>query len=711
MKKTLFAAIFLSLCSFAHSQERVYLSATGSDNGLGSADSPFLTLERALDGQLSTTRTDTLFVEVGSGDYFMTRPLQISRPNSRPIVIRATDPLKARMLGGVEVSGWEHFKDGIYRSFIPEVVQFGFDFEQFYVDGKRATPARTPNSEWYFIKGHKEISHVAGGRLAAYATQALTIDSLAALHLSQLDDQQRSQARFRFYHKWDITQKKADYIEADSSRIYFSGTGMKPWNPVTAGSRYVISGYMSALDSVGEWYLDRDAGYVYYKPLDGEDLSTAFCVAPTIEKWVVFKGEPLSPLSNITFDGISFEYASLMMPEGGNDPMQAAASIGAAMEFDFCENISILNSQVMHTGGYGIWFKQECHNNTIDHCYVADLGAGGIKIGEPYMRDNGRAFTSGNVVNNSIITHAGSVLPCGVGVAIFHSSDNRVTHNEISDLRYSGVSVGWVWGYNASENIWTNTMNDNNQPDYVQMKLVSPAVNNYVAYNHIHHIGWGELSDMGAVYTLGESYGTKITHNIIHDILSYDYGGWGLYTDEGSTGVEMSYNLAYRCKSGGFHQHYGRDNMIFNNILAFGYYYQVQYTRGEAHRSFTFERNIILHNQGVTLASGAWESGKVDMDYNLYCNLSEPVTIGKQSFSEWRKTKEPHSIEMDPGFVDALGDDFTFKSQKAIRKIGFEPLDYSAVGVYGSDEWKTRAQLSQQTLDDFSYVQSVRLNK
>ena len=146
----------------------------------------------------------------------------------------------------------------------------------------------------------------------------------------------------------------------------------------------------------------------------------------------------------------------------------------------------------------------------------------------------------------------------------------------------------------------------------------------------------------------------------------------------------MSNNLVYRCKTGGFHQHYGRENHIENNILAFGTLHQIQRTRTEKHVSFFFERNIVYWDNDSPLLGSNWRDDNFRMDHNLYFQAAgKPVTFpGGLTLNQWQEKRgqDKHSIVADPLLVDPGKDDFRLKPDSPALKLGFKPFDVSQAG-------------------------------
>jgi hypothetical protein len=217
---------------------------------------------------------------------------------------------------------------------------------------------------------------------------------------------------------------------------------------------------------------------------------------------------------------------------------------------------------------------------------------------------------------------------------------------------------------------------------------------------------------MGGVYTLGPSEGTTVSNNVIHHVYSTTYGGWGLYTDEGSTGIVMENNLVYSCKSSAFHQHYGKDNIIRNNIFYNQIRSQVEATRTETHTGFQFTNNIIYYNTG-NLAGIRWDKCNFLADYNSYWDTrTKDIMVASQTFRDWQKSgKDKNSIIADPEFADAAHLDFRIKNKSLVSKIKFKAFDYTKAGVYGDAEWKELARFDSNLAKEFDELVQAHESK
>ena len=662
-KKILCVVIAAIAAIAATAQSRIYISPQGNDSNKGTKEAPMRTLQAGINMAISTTATDTAYIEVAAGDYYMESACRITAPNKRPIVVRDAGG-KARFIGGKRITNWEYKSGNRYKAHIACCADEAFTFEQLYIDGRRANLARTPNKGFYKAgKVTETITDKGKSTKESYATVRIEGKELTALE--HVWPGENGQPKASFYHKWSNSKMHIDVINKASSSFCIGGRQLPPLNSITEGTPYFIYDYAHALDSAGEWYMDYKSGYLTYIPRKGEKLENSECFIPCNTKWLDISGNENGYIENITFEGITFIVSKFSLPRTGHYPSQAAANTGAAIELNFTKGIVFKECTFAHTGAYAVWLREQCHNTTVQGCYMHDLGAGAIKIG--LTKYHGGAVTSSNIIDNNIIRSGGREIAEGVGVAIHHSAGNKVTHNDISDFSYSGISVGWKWGYGSS-----------------------PAADNTIAYNHIHNIGKGELSDLGGIYTLGAGTGNCIIGNVIHDIEAASYGGWGIYTDEGSSHIEIRNNLVYRCHDGAFHQHYGRENRVENNIFAFGNNCQIQTSRAEEHSSFTFRRNIILQNGGAT-AKGKWFTANMDIADNIYWSYGDTLSFCGRSSKEWKQQREKSARYINPQMKNPLADDFSFKKMSAARKIGFKPFDYSKAGVYGSEEWRRKA--------------------
>ncbi len=654
----------------------LYVATTGNDAWSGTlpaangnrTDGPFATIAKAQAAvrQLRSTSTTPVTVFIRGGVYPLSDTLVFSPSDSgtadAPITYSNYADETVVVSGGRAISGWQKSTGNIWTANVPDVAAGKWMFRQLFVDGQRRTRARSPNSGYLLTAGY---------------LPGIT---------NPMDQQENPMAKLGFrYREGDLKQwnnfDDVNLVLVDNwfSSIHYIAS-LSPGDrtvlftaprslvigfvsPQLRYKRYYVENFLEALDSPGEWYLDKHTGVLSYWPLPGEDPTKATVIAPFLRHLVQFNGSQARPVQYVTLRGLSFQYADWFLArdaalEGGFRPYSAA------IEARTTSHLTIDRCEIAHVGEMGVLIENS-HDNRLSRSRLHDLGAGGVYI------NSYADLAVRNVVDNCFIHDGGKVATSAFGVLQFRGSQHTISHNEIAGFDNFGIKVATV-----------------------ALQGQGAPHDNIIEFNHVHDIGRGVLSDLAGIHIgsggSGDAPGTKIRKNHVHHVYTYTYGDNGIYTDEGVSSVTVEDNLVHDVGTG-YQHNFGTGNVVRNNVFASLREAVTSSNRELSTPSFTFENNIALVENGQMLEPNS-VGAKYLFDRNLYwVPAGRPLRVSGLTFDEWKgRGQDVHSMIADPLFSER--GDFTLQPQSPAFVLGIHNVDVSGAGLYGDSAWTSLPQ-------------------
>lgn len=563
--KHIVTGLFLAM-SVSLSAADIWVSPAGNDAGDGSKSAPKASLTAALRQARELRRLNDESVKNGVTIHLMEgvhgvyeplfiRPEDSGTPDS-PTIIEGEKG--SSISGGVILSGWK--KQG--KLWVADVPSFNgrpLDFRQLWVNGVKADRARDVEN---FEKMYRIINNDAKNRILWVPSEAVKKIKNAPY------------AEMVLHEMWCVANLriKSIDIQGDSAAVRFHDPESRiqfehPWpRPMVTtdghNSAFYLTNAKELLDRPGEWYHDIDTRKVYYYPRSNEDMRSAEVVVPAVETLVQVLGTIDDPVKNVRFKNVTFNHSTWMRPSlQGHVPLQAGMYLtdgykinpkmirnyrnhkldnqgwlgrpAAAVQVRFADDIDFSGCTFEHLGSTGLDYVEATHGGTVEGCLFRDIAGNGIVVGsfspaahethKPYDPYDRRELCTHQTIRNSLITNVSNEDWGCVGICAGYVADITIEHNEISEVSYTGISLGWGW-----------------------TQSVNCMRNNVVHANLIHHYA-KHMYDTAGIYTLGSQPKSYITENVVHSIYvpgyAHDPNHWFyLYTDEGSSFITVKDN-------------------------------------------------------------------------------------------------------------------------------------------------------------------------
>ena len=573
MKKLFLTAICI-LCSHWLLADEIWISPKGSDFNDGTRQSPKATLTSALRQAREWRRTEdnriqggiTIYME--GGTYAFHEPVFIRPEDSgtkeSPTIIRSVDDEKVILSGGISINGWK--KQGkVWVADVPAFNGRPLDFRQLWVNGKKAVRARD-------VEDFEKMNRICS---VDEKNEILYVPAVSIRRL--IDNKGNLKAKYAemvLHQMWCVANLRIRSVEVqgDSAAIRFHQPESRiqfehPWpRPMVTtdghNSAFYLTNARELQDVPGEWYHDIDARKVYYYPREGEKMQEAEVIVPAVETLVRVEGTLDRPVCHIRFEKITFSYTTWMRPsEKGHVPLQAGMYLtdgyridpkmqrnylnhpldnqgwlgrpAAAVRVVAARQIDFERCRFEHLGSTGLDYEEAVQGGVVRGCLFRDIAGNGLLVGSfspaahethlPYDPADRREVCTQQHINNCYFTEIGNEDWGCLAIAAGYVGDVNIEHNEISEVPYSGISLGWGW---------TQTVNC--------------MRNNRVHANLIHHYA-KHMYDVAGIYTLGSQPKSYVTENCVHSIYKpgyvHDPNHWFyLYTDEGSSFITVRDN-------------------------------------------------------------------------------------------------------------------------------------------------------------------------
>lgn len=572
--KKLFVTAICILCSHWLLADEIWISPKGSDFNDGTRQSPKATLTSALRQAREWRRTEdnriqggiTIYME--GGTYAFHEPVFIRPEDSgtkeSPTIIRSVGDEKVILSGGISIKGWK--KQGkVWVADVPAFNGRPLDFRQLWVNGKKAVRARD-------VEDFEKMNRICS---VDEKNEILYVPAVSIRRL--IDNKGNLKAKYAemvLHQMWCVANLRIRSVEVqgDSAAIRFHQPESRiqfehPWpRPMVTtdghNSAFYLTNARELQDVPGEWYHDIDARKVYYYPREGEKMQEAEVIVPAVETLVRVEGTLDRPVCHIRFEKITFSYTTWMRPsEKGHVPLQAGMYLtdgyridpkmqrnylnhpldnqgwlgrpAAAVRVVAARQIDFERCRFEHLGSTGLDYEEAVQGGVVRGCLFRDIAGNGLLVGSfspaahethlPYNPADRREVCTQQQINNCYFTEIGNEDWGCLAIAAGYVGDVNIEHNEISEVPYSGISLGWGW---------TQTVNC--------------MRNNRVHANLIHHYA-KHMYDVAGIYTLGSQPKSYVTENCVHSIYKpgyvHDPNHWFyLYTDEGSSFITVRDN-------------------------------------------------------------------------------------------------------------------------------------------------------------------------